>query len=271
MPCSKRRGPGAHIGFAGAIWTDRPHLQVLASTLPLFYHASDVDMRMRTARYLGATKKAILALGDYYKNELPLITSLSPAQRPNLAFPHPNQYTSLDNNMPHTFRYLSQLHQDKLVFRGIMGNDNICIKFVHRYSKDAHLKCSSLGFAPALRGFEIIPGGWCMVIMDFIDDEYHDLEDSPVKAVFETEVHEKVTRLHQERFVHGDIRTTNIMVKKDGSSRIMLIDWDWAGEIGEVRYPMNVNNVDIKCPDGACDNELIMAQHDMIMVDFMFR
>jgi tRNA A-37 threonylcarbamoyl transferase component Bud32 len=130
--------------------------------------------------------------------------------------------------------------------------------------------CSSLGFAPALRGFEVIPGGWYIVVMDFIDDEYHDLKDSPAKGSFETEVREKVTSLHQAGFVHGDIRSTNIMVKTNGSPGIMLVDFDWAGVIGEVRYPMNVNNVDIKRPDGAHDNELVMAQHDMLMIDFMF-
>ena len=56
-------------------------------------------------------------------------------------------------------------------------------------------------------------------------------------------------------------------MKKNGSPGIMLVDFDWAGVIGEVRYPMNVNNVDIKRPDGAHDNELVVAQHDMLMID----
>lgn len=110
-----------------------------------------------------------------------------------------------------------------------------------------------------------------MVVMDFIDDGvYCDLEDSPNKASFESEVRNKVTSLHQAGFVHGDIRTTNIMVKKNGSPGIMLVDFDWAGEIKKVRYPMNVNFVDIKRPSGARDNELIMAEHDVKMIDFMF-
>ena len=61
--------------------------------MPLCCHASDDDMQMQTARYLGATKKAVLALKNYYKSELP---ALLPAQRPNLVFPHPTQYRSLD-------------------------------------------------------------------------------------------------------------------------------------------------------------------------------
>jgi serine/threonine protein kinase len=267
---------GAHIGFAGAIWTDRPHLQVLAPILPLFYHASDDDMRMQTARCLGATKKAILSLQNYYQFKLPSLAALLPAQLTNLAFPHPIQYLSLDDGTIRTFKYSSQLYEDKLVFCGTVGNDKICIKFVRRYSKEAHLKCSSLGFAPALRGFDLIPGGWYMVVMDFIDDMYHNLEDSlttasfKTKAEFKTEAREKLASLHQGGVAHGDVRPTNIMVKRDGSSGIMLVDFDWAGEIGKVRYPMNVNNVDIKRPHGVHDNELILAQHDMVMIDYMF-
>ena len=150
------------------IWTDRPHLQVLAPTLPFFYHSSDDDMLMQVARYLGATKKAMLALKDYYDFELPHIT----AQRPNVAFPHLSEYHSLDDATIHRFKYLSHPDKDRRIFRGAVNNDKISIKFVRRYLKEAHLKCSSLGFAPALRGFERISGGWYIVVMNFIDDEY---------------------------------------------------------------------------------------------------
>ena len=54
-----------------------------------FCHRSDDDMRMQTARYLGATKKAILALKKYYKFKL---SALLPAQWPNPVFPHLTTY-----------------------------------------------------------------------------------------------------------------------------------------------------------------------------------
>jgi hypothetical protein len=70
--------------------------------------------------------------------------------------------------------------------------------------------------------------------------------------------------------VHGDVRATNILAKKNGAPGIMLIDLDWAGVIGNVRYPMNVNRDGIDRPDGAYDGELITAEHDMNMVDYIF-
>jgi tRNA A-37 threonylcarbamoyl transferase component Bud32 len=54
--------------------------------------------------------------------------------------------------------------------------------------------------------------------------------------------------LHEAGFVRGDIRSANIMVKKDGSLRIMLLDFDRGGVVGQVKYPLGVNDVDIRRP-----------------------
>ena len=51
---------------------------------------------------------------------------------------------------------------------------------------------------------------------------------SPADASFESEVRERVTSLHKVGFVHGDIRSANIIVKKDDSPGIMLIDFEFA-------------------------------------------
>jgi hypothetical protein len=260
---------GAHIGFAGAIWTDRPHLEVLAPTLPLFYHATDINMRARAARYFGAAKKAIYALRDYYEYHFPAISGQDVAEQPIPTFPYPTQYISLEGSNPQAFKYLSQLDRDKLVFLGMAANNAICIKFVRRYSKEAHLKCCSLGFAPALHGFQAIPGGWHMVVMDFVGDEYQLLDGVPAKAPYLSEVKEKLVSLHQAGYVHGDVRRTNIMVKINGESGILLLDFDWAGVLRQVRYPMHVNTKDIRRPAGAVDNELITAEHDIAMIAYM--
>ena len=261
---------GPYVGFASMMWTDRPHLEVLAPVLPLFYHHTDVGMWERAARYFGAGKKAIYALKHYYQHTLPSINNLQPEDRPNPAYPYQTEYTSLKDSSKHRFKYICKLHEDKLIFRAIrMRGNDICIKFVHQYSRDVHLKCSALGFAPTLHGFESLPGGWYMVVMDFVDGTYELLEDSPFKLSFSTEVGEKLASLHQAGYVHGDIRATNIMVKKNGEQGIMLLDCDWAGVIGEIRYPMNVNVTDVRRPEGAIDKQLILAKHDMAMISYM--
>ncbi|KAF8322897.1 uncharacterized protein EI90DRAFT_3077263 [Cantharellus anzutake] len=256
----------AHIGFAGAVLTIHPHLEVLAPMLPLFYHASNVDMRMQAAHFFGATKNAILALNSYYESELPHITS-----NPIITFPYPTDFDSPCSTTKYPFEYSSQLDENRLLFSGTVGDEKIFIKFTHRCSEDALLACFSLGCAPALKRCQPIAGGWYMVVMALIEDDYHELRHSEMKVLFKDEIEEKVQALRQQAFVHGDIRTTNVMVRKDGKPGILLVDFDWAGKIEEVRYPMNVNNVDIKRPTGAVDGELIKPDHDIDMIKYMFQ
>ncbi|KAI6044470.1 hypothetical protein EDC04DRAFT_2561304, partial [Pisolithus marmoratus] len=45
----------------------------------------------------------------------------------------------------------------------------ICIKFVKRYSANAHWFCASKGHAPELLMIKKLPGGWYMVIMEALD------------------------------------------------------------------------------------------------------
>jgi len=57
--------------------------------------------------------------------------------------------------------------------RGELGNGrSIYIKFAHHYSKEVHLACVSLGCAPILHGFKVIPSGWFMVIMEDLKEDY---------------------------------------------------------------------------------------------------
>lgn len=48
----------------------------------------------------------------------------------------------------------------------------------------------------------------------------------------------------------------------------MFVDFDWAGKIGEVRYPLNVYRK-IWLPPGVSDGALIKVQHDMDMLELI--
>lgn len=266
IPTTELSLAGAHIGFAGAMWTDKPHIQVLAPVLPLFYHATDTNMRARAARCFGAAKNAIRALKHYYEVE-----QLDPANHRIPGFPFQTNYTALADDNLQEFTYLRAVHDTKLVFqcRAVANGSLLCVKFVRRYSKEAHLKSTSLAFAPPLRGFQSIGGDWFIVVMDWVGVEYQLLDESPMKEQFFSEVKDKLALLHQAGYVHGDIRPSNIMVRKDGKPGIIFLDFDWAGKIGKVRYPMNINNVDIRRPLSAVDAELILADHDIQMADLL--
>ncbi|KAF9231109.1 hypothetical protein BU15DRAFT_56568 [Melanogaster broomeanus] len=267
LPCFIVLVFGPYLAFAGASWNLRPNIQVLSTTLPMHYHISDTKLRATVARHLGSLKKVIRTLEEHYRD-------LSNQQRPILPlrsqlFPYCTSFTSLMDGSQQDFEYLHQPFADKLVFFGSLVNtdnvDDVCIKFVRRYSPEVHSRCASMQCAPALRGFEAIPGGWHMVVMDALPSDYLSLDNLQPSTDCLSRIKVQLVQLHQEGYVHGDIRSTNIMVSKD-ESRFMFVDFDWAGRIGEIRYPMNVNRTDIERPEGAVDGALIQAGHDIAML-----
>ncbi|KAG5653093.1 hypothetical protein H0H81_002318 [Sphagnurus paluster] len=208
--------------------------------------------------------------------ELPFITSSRPSR--NVLFPHPTHFTALDGSKK-VFDYVSQVDPDKLLFFGelLEGGDDICIKFTHSYSKEAHEFCAALNIAPRLRGFDKIPGGWYMVVMDRIDEEYYSYNNfrrsSNFNAEYTSPLHDAIWRglksFHDGGYVHGDVRGVNLMVAKSGEARFRLIDFDWAGEVDKALYPMNVNTEGLWRPADAYDNNPITIQHDEQMMEFI--
>lgn len=260
---------GAHIDFSAAIWSNRPNLQVLSAALPLFPHRTDTAMHAMNARHFGALKKALASLKQCYDEEM---ADEGPRAQPNYTdYPYPLSYTCIETLSIHHFSYLSQIDVSKLLFTAVTTNEEtICIKFVRHYSKAVHQFCASEGFAPTLKGFDELPGGWHMVVMEMIGDDYCCLSDFPSYRHFE-DIFQKLASLHQAGYVHGDVRDTNIMVKKDGSPGFKLVDFDWAGIIGEVKYPMNVYvGARLWRPLEAEDGNLIMAEHDIAMLEAIF-
>lgn len=218
-----------------------------------------------TARHFGAAKKAIRALGDYYN-------SAPNDQNPLLPYP--------SGPLEFTFEYAPivgaaqlNLHQGKLVFRGKSAEGYVFIKFVRRYSKEAHDKCSELGFAPRLKAFSRVHAGWYMVVMDYVAEEYEELYDALPRLSIEErrditqELARNVRSFHKAGFVHGDIRNTNVMVKKSGGKGVYLVDFDWAGKHPNAKYPMHINRETVIRPDGAADGEVITQEHDMFMIE----
>ena len=62
---------GAHVGFAGTVYTDGPSAEVLSVTLPLCIPETDVELRTLAARHFGALKKAVFSLSQCYNQNSP--------------------------------------------------------------------------------------------------------------------------------------------------------------------------------------------------------
>ena len=225
-------------------------------------------------RHLGALRNAIASLDDYYRKLRASSTSEKGREKKRrrimpsdeILFPYPTSF----NGGTQSFQYESQIIKHKLVFLATLTatGEKVCVKFARSYSQEVHSFCAKIGCAQALRSFEPIPGGWLMIVMDAIDDFdelYGCYEVSKSHPIVEA-MDEKLNEMHRNDFVHGDIRESNIMVSKDRKG-FMFLDFDWAGKMGEVRYPMHVNRVDFPArPDGALDGELILAEHDKEMM-----
>jgi hypothetical protein len=48
------------------------------------------------------------------------------------------------------------------------------------------------------------------------------------------------------------------------------LDFDWAGPDGEVKYPLNVDGINIKRHDEAYGGAVIRKEHDLVMAEHLF-
>jgi tRNA A-37 threonylcarbamoyl transferase component Bud32 len=120
---------------------------------------------------------------------------------------------------------------------------------------------AELGFAPKLYACEEV-GLMQMVVMEFVQGEQW---FSPLHSPLYWEKLKGAIQLyHAEGFVHGDLRAPNILVTPDGPK---ILDFDWAGKIGDAKYLRVLNHKDITWHDEADINEPIVAEHDIFMLD----
>jgi serine/threonine protein kinase len=251
-------------------------VEPLTPTYDLTTHWTDEITRNAIASSLDAFRNTIDRLEGYYKN-LKTLALAPPVVR---MFPYPTSYKD-EKGQEIKFTYRSRIDR-KLVFSasvdGSVENEDLCVKFTKRYSEEAHQFLANLGYAPKLRKVTSLPADWTMVVMDF--SQYHGLFDLFLPSLesaslIKSKIRDIIQKLHDNGFVHGDIRNTNILVDpktlttKDGCS-VHLIDFDWAGRDQEVKYPARVNNISVRRPDGVSDGELITKSHDMEMVSYLF-
>lgn len=226
------------------------------------------------AKCVGALKRALNALSDYYKR-LPQPPVPSPVPSSTAAlFPYPREYKDIESGAKITFNYVERLYQDVLLFRALDDQERpLIIKFVKQYSTEIHQFLSSTSRAPILYGLTNLSGDWIMVIMEDLREPWVELLriQPEEREPFERPIKEAVDSLHANGYVHGDIRASNILVcPSDLSKGIRFIDFDEAGKAGEAIYPRNLNVKDIKRPKGAVGGQKILKEHDLWMTDELF-
>jgi len=134
---------------------------------------------------------------------------------------------------------------------------------------------ADIGLAPKLYGYAEVEGAPTAYVMEYLDpcawQTLHEFLKYDATAVNRTQVREAVDsiieKLESKNYVHGDLRSNNIMIQSDmieKSVDLRVIDFDWAGEAGQVRYPAERNR-DFWWPGEA--GGPIEQDHDSKMAD----
>ncbi|TFK63726.1 hypothetical protein BDN72DRAFT_775561, partial [Pluteus cervinus] len=292
LPCILVLVFGPYIAFAGAAWSERPVVQMLSPAIPCHYHTTDLNLENMLVRHLGAFRKALHSLQTFYARPP---DDLSPYP----ACPYKTSITVKkgDSDQVVKFAYQDRMKHHNVFFGNIRIQDDsmqdkdadpVCIKFVTRYCQDAHELLAREGLAPKLIGVERLPGGLYAVIMEDFGDNYinlfHYIEEhkdfrtsqqyAASRNAFEDRFKAGLNKLHDAGLVHGDVRNTNILVDKnspDLAGAFYLIDYDWSGKDGEVKYPLTLNTKSVKRPDGAIGSGFIQKDHDIAMVKYLWK
>ena len=188
-----------------------------------------------------------------------------------------------EGKSPATFPWLTAIgdkvnveydaHLKRGVFDAQWNGEGVIVKFTRekRYGTAVHKFCADKGFAPKLyevdkRSLAAISSR--VVVMEKIEGVR--LSTVPAKKgafdlqAIKRNIQAAITAIHGQGFVHGDFRSENILVLPDSS--ISVIDFDWSGRCGDVRYPPYVNE-DIF--GRGSRNELIREQNDDKLVSKM--
>lgn len=207
----------------------------LASPLWLVPQTQNHLAMMEIARVLAALRRAAESLHQYYLN-LPITPIVDPR------FPAYNSFTH-DGNVS-VMKYESQMKPH--LFQGTMdGGTKIVIKFCEAYSEDAHRLLENRGCTPKLYCCCRVTSRFKMVVMEFVEGthlrDYLSQESHSKKQKVLAECRLALRVLHDKNLCHGDFRDQNVLIRKSG--KVCVLDYEWAGQVGQVRYPAFMNHV----------------------------
>ena len=166
------------------------------------------------------------------------------------------------------------------------GDVQVVVKFVYNhsgtYGTATHEFLYDLELAPRLYSAVNLHRGLVMVVMEHLAfregiggwvelDTFEKRLGDKADAV-RKKLEEIIDHLQKHNMVHADLRPKNIMVAVDGqrgmTSELILkvIDFDWAGTVGEVRYPPLLNP-HIQWPSGAKGYAKVGGGDDLILLN----
>jgi hypothetical protein len=107
-------------------------------------------------------------------------------------------------------------------------------QFVLKYAREKygiaqHLAAANVGAAPALLGYRSLPGGFVCIAMELLDNTWKMYNsETASREEREAALHFYSSIFGGNGFVHGDLRTSNVMIHRDSTSgrlKIMFLDF----------------------------------------------
>ena len=286
---------GPHLSVSGAVAANTFITQELTGYVSLGSHPTDPDGGLRrVAQILVTLGECIEDLTSFYcgLEFVPVRLPLTPViQRPRSAggsgamsqdADPPLSYAAkspLEWIPPYRTEFVSEGKQFSLTYKGWLrvggrtrrelftasmdppfGDGLVIVKFTRRYGVEAHKTLAKLSLAPKLFYHEESVGVHFVVMEHLgsateLSDNLSEVEGG---AEHIERLRQAVRALHDRGLVFGDLREPNIMIAEDG---LKLVDFDWSGNQGEVRYPVGISR-QIKWPEGVEGEGVIKFEHD---------
>ncbi|KAG0702543.1 hypothetical protein DFH29DRAFT_875082 [Suillus ampliporus] len=268
---------GPWLAVLGAVLTEKCVVQRLTDFIWIPAHSAiDRGQCLRVARVMHALRESVVQLKDWYdgvfKHQEPLY-DLSRPVRHSRFFPTPDTYICDGNPVRFSYQEPLESYPSCVTYLAkTAGADpiNVVVKFVCEYGEDVHKVMAEAGFAPKLLYYGPINitshmpsyGTLRMVVMEYVDGTTA-YSSSKLPENYHHDLTKAINYCHAQGFVFGDLRKPNVMITKD--DKVQLIDFDWAGREGEVRYPISISR-GIDWPEGVRGNGHILKKHDRDML-----
>ena len=294
-PCILIGTAGPNMMVSGAVFADGVISQPLTDYVSLIPCQGGSDKSpeeatsYRIALLFRAVRIALEELDDYYSQLVvpaPPRTSSGPtpasyadssgavsaAHTPPFIGPHFTKFSMQDGTeveLEYTGRMSGAHPLDHAMFTALADTGSgtktrVVVKFTYRYSREGHelLAHADPTLAPKLWFCDRVKSvGTYVVVMDFVDECDRPLSDADCASL-----RRAVDVLHEHNFVFGDLRAPNVLTTPDG--RVLLVDFDWCGKVGEARYPSEVWMAgETPWAEGMGSEGLIKKEHDVLLLN----
>ena len=193
---------------------EKPTVSWLTPVVPL-YSSNNQDTSY-LCRLFKSLKKGFADLIAYYSS-IP-----SSSRKMTKPLPFINEMDTPNGKVLWDYRYAITLKSTKIMFKAYLRNNKepVIVKFVQSYSHSAHSCMATARFAPVIYGIVKITKSWHLVIMeDLPASEWKSIKKgSKPTAEHKTNLQRAISHLHNNGFVHGDLRPNNILFNETDKS-----------------------------------------------------